>query len=1095
MRLPTLAILAIAIVLCAAPASAQIDPLLFLKASQPNIIMMVDTSERMQRDAPTDPSTVATSNATSNYFDPFIYSRAGVIINPWEPILGVNDANTNPNGNYRRKFNNLTYTAGSDKATTTSISIVGDKDAGYVSFEAPTRMALARAAMHQAVQKNIGVARFGLYKMRQDPPTIADLGPASPILRPPANALDTAQQTPTEIPLSTGRWKMARATVTNANGTGSGSGGVLVVPGGGNASVLSILAKDPRQPSPVLLPAGLDDHTTVDSPVHLMIDDMKREALRLSTRDFGQCHNTVAVLITGGGEGTTTLGADPVAAAASFLLAIFGRRVPVIVVAVAPPLDKVAQLTAIATESGGQYFEVTKAQIDAALASPAQASTSVPGTFVVPELVNAINAGVQTAFQNFSDINTKPFWAAPWQGWKGYGGSVKIPSSEFQVTSPTIGTVNLTGAKDVNGNDLPDPQPPNVKDRSGSVIPQRNNVMVTSGFVLPGFDGMLRGFRVYKPVVDATQPSGYRFQSDGTPLWVAAAPNDPNERNLFTALPNGALIALNTSPGSLAQIAPLMNLPIADAAAVIRAFRALPLGAVIDSTPVIMNPPSLDPPPDTAYPGFRELHKARRTIIWVGTNRGLLEALDARTGLEVWGFVPLNLLPKLKALREGHAVGKFEYFMDASAKISDVRLPDICDAAHPELCWRTHLIVGEGPGGTFYQSFDVTLDGLDAAVEQDSNNTAALLSFFADPKRITLNWTFPRYSHFDPTILPFGDLHATNATALEKTVGQTWSDPAVGQIVSTSGPYSVLLGSGFLPYTTQQQANRGGIVAGTTFYVLSAKDGTAYASMDVGSDGLNENVDDCQTNANGCKQIKNALQTDPVATGPSDQRFITKAYLGDLDGSVWRFDIGLDGTFKPTLPTRTKIYPAAPGASDQPIFSSMATANIGGGNQYIFFGTGSDLLPSTDVSTVHHLIGINDNGTLPTPKPLDVALTKTLGVDEKVTALPAVAGDIVFFTTTTFATSSSCPDPIANLYAVTFAGGPAYDTNNDLKVNASDSRKVTTVAGQRATAPFIVDQHLSFGAGGHVSIFGDPADFNNGIGNAGVRILSWREVR
>ena len=38
MRLPTLAILAIAIVLCAAPASAQIDPLLFLKASQPNII-------------------------------------------------------------------------------------------------------------------------------------------------------------------------------------------------------------------------------------------------------------------------------------------------------------------------------------------------------------------------------------------------------------------------------------------------------------------------------------------------------------------------------------------------------------------------------------------------------------------------------------------------------------------------------------------------------------------------------------------------------------------------------------------------------------------------------------------------------------------------------------------------------------------------------------------------------------------------------------------------------------------------------------------------------------------------------------------------
>jgi len=26
-------------------------------------------------------------------------------------------------------------------------------------------------------------------------------------------------------------------------------------------------------------------------------------------------------------------------------------------------------------------------------------------------------------------------------------------------------------------------------------------------------------------------------------------------------------------------------------------------------------------------------------------------------------------------------------------------------------------------------------------------------------------------------------------------------------------------------------------------------------------------------------------------------------------------------------------------------------------------------------------------------------------------------------------------------------------------------------------------------------MFGDPNDFNNGVGQAGVRILSWREVR
>jgi hypothetical protein len=54
---------------------------------------------------------------------------------------------------------------------------------------------------------------------------------------------------------------------------------------------------------------------------------------------------------------------------------------------------------------------------------------------------------------------------------------------------------------------------------------------------------------------------------------------------------------------------------------------------------------------------------------------------------------------------------------------------------------------------------------------------------------------------------------------------------------------------------------------------------------------------------------------------------------------------------------------------------------------------------------------------------------------------------------------------------------------------------IKTIAGERATAPFIVDQHLVFGTGRNVSIFGNKDDFNNGVGQAGVRILSWREVR
>jgi Tfp pilus tip-associated adhesin PilY1 len=89
-----------------------------------------------------------------------------------------------------------------------------------------------------------------------------------------------------------------------------------------------------------------------------------------------------------------------------------------------------------------------------------------------------------------------------------------------------------------------------------------------------------------------------------------------------------------------------------------------------------MNPPSLDPPPDDTYPGFADRNKDRRTIVFTGTNRGIIEAIDGRIGKELWGFIPFNLLPKLKSIRDGESVGSFEYFADGSPKISDIKLAD-----------------------------------------------------------------------------------------------------------------------------------------------------------------------------------------------------------------------------------------------------------------------------------------------------------------------------------------------------------------------------------------------------------------------------------
>ena len=242
--------------------------------------------------------------------------------------------------------------------------------------------------------------------------------------------------------------------------------------------------------------------------------------------------------------------------------------------------------------------------------------------------------------------------------------------------------------------------------------------------------------------------------------------------------------------------------------------------------------------------------------------------------------------------------------------------------------------------------------------------------------------------------------------------------------------------------------------------------------------------------------MKNALQADPVATGPSGSRFIDRTYIGDLDGNVWRFDIDLDGSNNPRFPS-APIKLATLGA-DQPIFASMATVSVGT-KQYLFFGTGSDLLPLNGQNTIFKLVGVLDNGGSGS-----ITFQHTLakvdgsGDDEVVSSFPAVAGDIVFFTTTTLKPQNPCAMPDANLYALTFVGSAAYDSDADANttVGNNESPKVKTLAAAgRATAPFIVDQHLVFGAGNSIQVFGDANDYNNGVGSAGVRILSWRDLR
>jgi hypothetical protein len=1029
-------------------AEAQLDPLLFLKRSVPsvttpsyraNVLVAVDTASRMQYDA------------EGHYYDPADYARG----NLWDSVIGATTG-----VRYRRVYESLAWNSsgGPQKFTTTRIATVTDASAtAYANFYQKTRIGVAKTALAQVIAENNASARFGLLKTRQSNPQI--ISPADgPVL-----STNAGQQLPTDG-VGVGLWKMYRGVTSGDNRSIETSTTPLVRPDGTgpNAAIQAILAQPLSSSS--LLPAGNDSAGVDDAALAHMLDDLKTEAARLSSADT-LCRNTVAIVVTGGGEGTG--GHSPTAAsiAATFLNVGASRRVPIYVIAIAPPPTAVAELEAIATASGGKFYAISKEEIDLA------AANNTP----VPRVVLAMNEAVQHAFAQTTDFNTAPTAGSP-QG----------PKSEFLVTSPIIGTVDLEGLTSLSGTTLPYTDITNPT--SGAEIPQRGNVMVTTGFAMPGFEARLRAFRVYKPVPDTTKPSGYKFTQDGTALWVAKTPT-ASRRNIYTILP-GATTPTAFTTDNVGVLSQYLN--TFEPAGLIDFVRNQPLGAVISSTPAFMDPPSLDPPPDNEYPGFVDDNKDRRSLIFVGANDGMLHAIDGRTGVEVWAFIPFNLLPKLKTLRDGQGIDGFDYFMDSSVKVADVKIGDPSE-------WKTAIIVGQGAGGTFYQAFDVTLAGMPKYDSGASSEVDSLLAYFGTADRIRFLWSFPDYQDFDHTATyttnKYGDLKST-ASNDAKSVGQSWSDPAVGQVGTPASPYTVIVGSGFLPYSVEQQANRVGTPpSGRNLYMLNAGTGALFATSTVGSDGIAETIDNCVNEALGCTKFKNALQADPVATGPSDSRFISKAYIGDLDGKVWRFDITLDGTTPRFSGTPVHLNPSAT-SPDQPVFASMASVAVGT-QQYIFYGTGSDLLPVTGQNTIFKLVGVLDTGGSGTVT-FQHTLSKVDGIgdDEVVSSFPAVAGDIVFFTTTSLKPQNPCLMPDANLYALTFVGSAAYDATGDNKVSNNETPKLKTLVGAgRATAPFIVDQHLAFGAGTKIEMFGDQNDYNNGVGHVGVRILSWRDLR
>ena len=1063
------------VVLWSGTASAQLDPLGFIKRVPPTVIIVMDTSLQMLEDG------------AGNFYDPNVYSSTA------DPSVMAAFSNINPSTtpSYRRVYRGLSYdpTPGRYTATNIVASPATGVPATDAAFFDPTRWAVARQGIVASVTENSGSSfRWGFIRLRQKTPAWR----VSPNCDKPLRVTDLIQSLYGDTnPCNAGTGKygiyapsVAAASYAQTGATPpAGVTPVMITPAANTGSSLVTLANRGVGDNAGIIPAGLGDVGFADRPINLALIDAKAAAIAAIAADTAAnraCRNTIVVLITGGkddGNGSYNAANDPVTTAAQFLSVTSGsttHRVPIHVIGVKPAAADETEMQAIATASGGRYVKATNA---AAVAT-------------------AINYAVQNGFARSTDVDA------------GRG-------SEYLPVSPIVGTVNMKNGRDSNGSPLPDTD---ILARPGNQpLPQRSNMLLTAGFALPSFDGRIRAYRAFKPVLDSTKPLGWKFINDGTALWpdldgrptlkgMARVPADPNTRNIYTFIPSGSggsVVAFTAA--NVATLTPHMGVG-ANTAALISLVRAQPLGGIIGSTPALMDPPSLDPPPDDDYGRpeatgtFAGDHKNRRSLIFVGANDGMIHAIDARTGYEVWAFIPYNLLPKLRTLNDGQPVEQFDYFVDSSPKLAEVKIGG---------AWRSLMLIGQGQGGTFYQAFDVTEAGMGVDPESDDLTAVnSLLSRFDTPdESIQFKWAFPNYGHFDPTytntftvtdgtpggrVKFFGDL-GTSATYVDKTVGFTWSDPAVGPLNADRSTNAVIVGSGYFPDVETLITNRGASApkAGTSLYLINADTGQLIGNASGGACSGTGCINVGEVASNG---RKNALQADPTAAGDNGSFIVNKAYLGDVDGKYWRFNFDATGAT-----TKTQMIDTT-----QPIYSSSALLFVGSTDVYMFFSTGSDLLPSgaPGGTGTFKLYGLK-NGTSAATTMFTrnlTAVTNSSGIatGERPSTAPSVAGDIVFFTTTNESAAAPCGDFTANVYAVTYSGGAAYDSSGNGKIDTNESPIAKTLAG-RATAPFIVDQHLYLATtgttGAAVEKFGDAEDYNNGVGQVGVRILSWREIR
>ncbi len=127
-----------------------------------------------------------------------------------------------------------------------------------------------------------------------------------------------------------------------------------------------------------------------------------------------------------------------------------------------------------------------------------------------------------------------------------------------------------------------------------------------------------------------------------------------------------------------------------------------PLGDIVNGSPVYVKRPPFKYS-DAGYTAFKNANTGRQGVVYLAANDGMLHALNAETGSELWAYIPTMVMKHMTAVADENYATNHRYMVDGTPVVGDVYVN-----TPTGMQWRTILVGGLNSGGRGYYALDIT---------------------------------------------------------------------------------------------------------------------------------------------------------------------------------------------------------------------------------------------------------------------------------------------------------------------------------------------------------------------------------------------------